>query len=394
MATAQVAIALIVLVGAGLLFASFRSISDGDLGFQPARVDTVTVSLPRTSYGKDPDVAGFEGRALAAVRAIPGVEAAGATDNVPFSSNVSNSVILAEGHDMKPGESLLAPTLATVSAGYFETLGVRLKAGRFFDARDTAEAPKTVMIDDRMANTFWPGRDPIGRRLYFPTDRKDIAKVTPDTKFLIVVGVIKEMQMLDPRKDITPIGMVFFPSQQNPQQTFTIVARTASGAGAAGSIRTALARLDPQVPVFRPRTMSEWIDQALVGRRVPMLIAVAFGLVALFLSAIGVYGVLAYGVVLRRRELGVRLALGGTAGRVFTLVLGGGLKIVGAGLVVGLVGSYFVGQLMQNQLVNVAPASPVVLVLVSVLLLTVAVIASLVPAWRASRINPIVVLSR
>lgn len=394
MATAQVAIALVVLVGAGLLFASFREVTRSDFGFRPEHVATVTVSLPATAYKDDAALVSFEQRALEAIRALPEVESAGGTTLVPFSGNISNSVILAEGHEMKPGESLLAPSMGIVTAGYFESMGVKLLGGRFFDRRDTAAAPKAVIIDDRLAKTFWPGRDAVGRRLYRPEDPKDLTSVTPQTVFFTVVGVIKEMQMLDPRGDITPVGIVFYPYEQNAARTLTFTIKARGAGGVSNSVRAALAQIDPQVPAFRPRSMQEWIDQALVGRRVPMLIAMTFAAVALFLSAVGVYGVLAYGVVQRRRELGVRLALGGTSARIFGLVLAGGVRIVVFGLAIGLAGAYFVGQVMRSQLVNVTPTSPVVLLLVTLILSGVALVASLIPAWRASRIDPIVVLSR
>ena len=394
MATAQVAIALVVLAGAGLLFASFRAVMGTDLGFQPAGVATVTVSVPGTLYKDAAAQVGFEQRALAAIRALPGVEAAGGTTLVPFSGNVNNSVILGEGHEMKPGESLLAPSFGTVTAGYFESMGVTLQGGRFFDQRDTLNAPKVVMIDDRLAKAFWPGRDAVGRRLYFPDDRSDLTKITPKTQFFTVIGVVREMQMLDPRGDIKPVGTVYFPYEQNTANTLTLTVKSRAEAGMTNAVRQTLAGIDPQVPVFRPRSMNEWIDNALVGRRVPMLLAMAFAAVALLLCGIGVYGVLAYGVAQRRRELGVRLALGGTSRRIFGLVLARGLRIVVVGVVVGLAGTYFVGQLMRSQLVNITPTNPLVLLFVTMTLSAIALVASLVPAWRASRINPIVVLSR
>jgi putative ABC transport system permease protein len=383
-----------VLAGAGLLFASFREVMRSDFGFQPDGVETVTVSLPAISYKDNAAMVSYEERTLGALRALPGVEAAGGTTLVPFSGEINNSVILAEGHEMKQGESLLAPSSGIVTSGYMQTMGVKLQSGRFFDARDTAAASKTIVIDDRLARTFWPGRDAIGRRLYYPSDVKDLTKVTKDTQFFTVVGVIKEMKMLDPRGDVTPVGIVFFPYEQRPARILTLMVKSRGSSSAINSVRAALAQIDPQVPVFRPRSMQEWIDQALVGRRVPMLIATTFAAVALFLSSLGVYGVLAYGVAQRKRELGVRLALGGTASRIFGLVLAGGLRIVAFGLAAGLVGAYFVGQVMRSQLVNVAPSSPIVLSLVTLMLCGVALIASLIPAWRASRIDPIVVLSR
>jgi predicted permease len=394
MATVQVAIALVVLVGAGLLFASFRAFMSSDFGFQPGNVGTITLTMPGTSYGEPEKRVGFQQRALAALRALPGVEAAGGTTLVPFGGSISNSVILAEGHVMKPGESLLAPSNGTVTTGYFEAMGVRLQSGRFFDTRDVFTATKVVVIDDRLARLFWPGQEAVGRRLYRPTDNKDLTRISPQTQFLTVVGVIKEMALIDPRGDVKPVGVVYFPYEQNAGNTLTLAVKTHTPADVTNSVRAALARLDPQVPVYRPRPMQEWIDRALVGRRAPMLIALAFAAVALFLSSIGVYGVLAYGVSQRRRELGVRLALGGTGRTIFRLVLATGLKIVGVGLAVGLVGSYLVGEVMRSQLFNIAPTNPLVLLVVVATLSIVATLASIVPAWRASRIDPIVVLSR
>src|SRR6185295_11838244 len=145
----------------------------------------------------------------------------------------------------------------------------------------------------RLAEKFWPGLDAVGRRLYRPEDPGEVTKVTPNTQFFTVVGVIKEMQLLDPRGDFTPVGVVFFPFEQNTPGGLTFVVRTRdASAPIVNDIRRAVAAIDPQLPVYRPRTMNEWIDLALVGRRVPMLIAIAFGVVALFLASIGVYGVL------------------------------------------------------------------------------------------------------
>jgi ABC-type antimicrobial peptide transport system permease subunit len=164
--------------------------------------------------------------------------------------------------------------------------------------------------------------------------------------------------------------------------------------GLINSIRREIAAIDPQLPVFRPRSMSEWIDLQLVGRRLPMLVAMAFGVVALLLAAIGIYGVLAYSVSERQRELGVRMALGGSSGHVFAIVLGDGARVIGAGIAAGLAGSYWVGRAVESQLYDVAPVNPVVLTAVAVGLSVVGLVACLIPAWRASRINPIVVLSR
>jgi predicted permease len=395
LATAQVALALGLLVGAGLLLASFKAVMALDLGFDPTNVMTAAVSLPANIYPNPPSLIAFEQRAMAVIRAIPGVEAAGTTSAVPFSGAVNNSLILAEGYQMKSGESVIAPTSINVVPGYFEAMHAQLTSGRLIDRRDTQGQTLTVVIDDRLARKFWPDKDAVGRRLYRPSDPNDFTKITPQTQFLNIVGVIKEMRMLDPRPDVTPVGIVYFPWEQQPGRGPTLVIKTSAPMpGLINTVRRELAKSDPQTPVFRDRSMQEWIDNQLIGRRLPMYIALAFGVVALFLAVIGVYGVLAYSVVQRERELGVRMALGSSTGGIFTIVLKDGAKIVGVGVAAGVLFAIGAGQLVKAQLFGVAPLNPIVLGGVTVLLAAVATLATLVPAWRASRINPIIVLGK
>lgn len=395
LATAQVALALGLLVGAGLLLASFKAVMALDLGFTPANVMTAAVSLPPNIYPNPPALIAFEQRALAAIRAIPGVEAAGTTSAVPFSGGINNSVIMAEGYQMQPGESLVAPSSVNVVPGYFEAMHVQLVGGRFIGPQDTQGQPLAVVIDDRLARKFWPNQDAVGRRLYRPSDPSDITKITPQTQFLNIVGVIKEIRMLDPRPDVSPVGVVYFPWEQQPGRGPTLVIKTgAPMPGLMNQVRREIAKIDPQTPVYRDRSMQEWIDNQLVGRRLPMYIALGFGVVALLLSVVGVYGVLAYSVVQRQRELGVRMALGSSTGGVFTIVLKDGSKIVGIGVAAGVVFAIGAGQLLESQLFNVAPMSPLVLAGVTILLTVVAIVATMIPAWRASKINPMIVLGK
>jgi len=395
LATAQVALALGLLVGAGLLLASFQAVMALDLGFDPKNVYTAAVSLPPNVYPNPPALVSFEQRAMAAIRAIPGVEAAGTTSAVPFSGQINNSVIMAEGYQMKPGESLVAPSGINVVPGYFEAMHVQLVGGRFIGPQDTVGQPLAVVIDDRLARKFWPDQDAVGRRLYRPSDPNDIAKITPQTQFLNIVGVIKEIRMLDPRPDVTPVGIVYFPWEQQAGRGPTLVIKTSAPMpGLINQVRQEIAKIDPQTPVFRERTMQEWIDNQLIGRRLPMYIALAFGVVALLLSVVGVYGVLAYSVVQRERELGVRMALGSSTGGVFKIVLKDGAKIVGIGVAAGVLFAILAGQVLKAQLFGVAPMSPIVLAGVTILLTVVAILATMIPAWRASKINPIIVLGK
>jgi putative ABC transport system permease protein len=206
---------------------------------------------------------------------------------------------------------------------------------------------------------------------------------------------VKNVVMADPRTDFAPVGMFYFPVEQLRPGGMTFTVKLAGPSKTiASDIKRAITAIDPSLPVFRMQTMDETIDRALVGRRAPMLIAAGFSAVALFLAAIGIYGVLAYGVAERKRELGVRMALGGSTSSVFRLVLGDGLWIVAIGIVAGLTGSYFVGQLMRTLLYGVAPMNVAVLGLVTLGLAVVALVATGIPALRASRINPVVVLGK
>src|SRR5262249_39374296 len=258
LATAQVALALMLLVSAGLLLASFRAVMALDLGFDPTNVMTAQVTLPVARYKDPAALVGFGQRALAAIRSIPGVEYAGTTGAIPFAGGINNSVILAEGYEMKPGESLLAPLNANVNPGYFEAMHVQLLSGRLLDARDTRNQPLTVVIDDRLARHFWPGKAAVGRRLYQPSDPKDIAKITPQTQFYTVVGVIREIRMIDPRPDVTPVGSVYYPWEQNPGRGPSLVIKTrAPMPSLMNQVRADVARIDPQVPVFRERSVHQ-----------------------------------------------------------------------------------------------------------------------------------------
>jgi predicted permease len=395
LAMAQVAIALILLIGAGLLFASFQSVLNLDFGFNPANVQTAAINIPGARYPTAESRAVFAQRVLEGLRGIAGVTAAGGTTALPFSGQINNNVILAEGHVMKPGESLLAPAQIIASDGYFEAMRIPMVKGRAFSTQDTQASTRVAIVDEELAERFWPGQDAVGRRLYRPTDPSDLTKITPQTPFFNVVGVAANVTAADPRPDVTSIGTYYFPVLQADPGAMTLTVRMEHTSATIGNdIKRVIAGIDPGLPVFRVRTMQDWIDRALVGRRAPMLIAAGFSIVALFLAGIGIYGVLAYGVAERRRELGVRMALGGSTGSVFRLVLTDGLIIVGVGLTAGLIGSYFVGRLMQTMLFGVAPMSPVVIGIVTLVLAAVAFVASGIPALRASRINPAVVLGK
>jgi predicted permease len=391
----QVGCAFLLLIGAGLLFASFRKVLEVDPGFTTKGVLTGEVSLPSARYADAEAFGRFTREAVRRVRNLPGVQAAGVTDSLPLGNSASASAILAEGYEARPGESLLAPAEVRISDGYFEAIGAKLVVGRFFTERDTAGATRAIIVDDRLARRFWPGQNPIGRRMYRPSDEvDDPAAITEKTEFYTVVGVVSEMKLRNLTDGDNLVGAYFIPLSQEPQGGLTFVLRTDGDPGTlSGVLRREVAAIDPQLPVFEMQPMSYWTDRSLASRRSPALLSIAFGFVALFLSAIGIYGVLAYLVTQRRKEIGIRVALGSSAAGVFRLVLREGLVLVAAGLVAGGIASFLLRRTLESQLFGVTASNPLVLLLVSTVLAAVALVACVVPARRATRIDPLIALT-
>jgi putative ABC transport system permease protein len=310
-------------------------------------------------------------------------------------SNHSDSVILAEGYEMAPGESLISPSQVVVGVGFFETMKTRLKRGRFFDARDEQPGVRSIIVDERLANKFWQGQDPIGRYMYQPTDVKNIMAAPPRDQWFTVVGVVEDVRLagLVDRPEFKRVGAYYFPLT-GQSRTLTLAVRTATDpTSITSAIRRELAAIDPELPFYGVRTMVERIEQSLVDRRTPMILAVSFALVALFLAAIGIYGVLAYQVSHRRREIGIRMALGAETASIFGMVLREGAIITLAGAVIGLVGAFAVGRVIQSQLYEVDAMDPRVVLSVAAVLLGVAMLACVVPARRAAKTDPVVALT-
>jgi predicted permease len=390
---AQIGFAFALLVGAGLLLASFRLLSQVDPGFNSNGVVTASVALPRARYPRAEVLRDFMNRALPAVRAIPGVSIAGATDAIPLGSNHDDSVILAEGYQMKPGESLISPLNICVTPGYFEALDIHMVRGRSFDERDNENAPRVVIVDERLAQHFWPDRDPVGRRMYMPADDKDLLKIDEHTVWLTVVGVARNLRYENLDGSGAPVGAYYFPNSQQPAVGFTFALKTASDPGSiVRALRAEISRLDPDLAVFDVHSMSERIDLSLSSRRTSMLLANAFGGVALFLATLGIYGVLSYLVARRTREIGIRVALGSTRAGILRLVLREGLQLIVIGLVLGVAAAASLQKAVASEIYGVRPLDPLVLASVMALLAIVALAACAVPARRAMRVDPMVAL--
>jgi putative ABC transport system permease protein len=297
-----------------------------------------------------------------------------------------------------------------VTPGYFEAMGVRLLRGRVFDARDAAipannakaaaparpQATAAIIVDETLAKHFWPGHDPIGRRMYRPNDIAggDITAVNDKTVFLTIVGVIADIKLHDLTEGQQAVGTYYLPMDQDTSPGMTFALKTAGDPlSLTSAVRGALNGLDRELPVFDTQTMDQRMEKSLVGRRSPVVLSLIFGGVALFLSALGIYGVLAYLVTQRHREIGIRIALGSSASAIFELVLREGLLLIASGFAVGAAGAFALRRSLEGLLFGVTAGDPRVLAAVAGLLAIVAVMACVLPAHRATRVDPIVALT-
>jgi predicted permease len=391
---AQVALALVLLVGAGLLIASFREVLAVDPGFEPRGVLSGTLVLSEARYSDDADIRAFLDEALEGMRALPGVSAAGTTTQIPFGSGFSDSVIFAEGHVMRPGESAISPSQNYVTPGYFEAMRIELLEGRGFDSRDDGDSLQVMVIDDRLARRFWPEGDALGKRMWRPNSVEDITN-PENASFFDIVGIVESIQMRGLTDTYDNVGAYYFPISQQARRGFDFAIKTSGDPSAlVGPVRALLSELDAELPLFDVRTMEERISASLTDRRTPMVLTVVFSAVALLLATVGIYGVLAYVVQMRAKEIGIRIALGSDSGGIFRLILSEGLAIAAVGIAGGLAGAYGLRRLIESQLYGVSPMDPGVVTLVGIVLGTVVVSACLLPARRATRIDPVVSLTR
>src|SRR5262245_37078224 len=279
-----------------------------------------------------------------------------------------------------------------VSLVYVETMVTPLKLGRYFNDHDSPEAPRVAIVDERLAQKFWPGADPIGKRMYEPGD--DVVKITPKTTFWTVVGVVADVQLADLTGEEQPVGTYYFSLDQSPRPRFTLAVKTTMDPAAfTKTLRAEMAKIDSDIPLFDIRTMDERTQLSLQQRRAAMILGLAFAIVALFLSAIGIYGVLTYLVTQRTREIGIRIALGSSAGSVFKLVILEGLLLVTIGLLLGFAVSVGLRTYFQSQIFGVRALEPSVISLVIASLIMIALAACLLPAQRATRVDPATVLN-
>jgi putative ABC transport system permease protein len=383
---AQVACSVMLLIGAALLLASFRNLLAIDAGFDRERVVTATIFPPPSRYPDAAAVVAVSNRVVESARSIPGVIAAGLTSNIALSGGTSPALVTPAGERTNADGPPVLPSVVSVSPGYFAAMGTRFVSGRDFADADVRESQLVAVVDERLASRFWPGQDPIG---------KGIQRGNAPPAFT-VVGVVRPVRFSGLAAPNVSAGAAYFSHTQTPipgRLRYIAIKTAADPTSVIPALRAALKAIDPELPLADVQTMTERTTQSLVTQRLSMGLAGLFGVVALFLSALGIYGVLAYLVSQKTREIGIRMALGSTARKVFQLFFTEGVMLVTAGLTFGVVGALLVGRLLEDQVFGVRPTDPMILGLVAFSTGLVALLACVSPARRATRVDPIRVLN-
>ena len=377
----EVALAVMLLVGAGLLIKSFARLLDVYPGFSSDHVLSAQITLPASRYPDANAIRAFWPRLLAQVQAIPGVRSVAVTGAVPFAGQDGSGTYTLLDRPLGPTDRMPHAFQHTVGGEFFKTMEIPLRAGRVFNDGDTATAPRVVVIDEYLARRQFPGRDPIGRQLNFGSPRN-----------YTIVGVVATINPGDLALPV-PEERIYFNVAQVAQSVMGIVVKTAvEPATVAPQLRAAVQAIDPEQAISDVRTLDEWRARALQPRRTPATLLGLFGAVALLLAAIGIYGVFSFAVAERVREFGIRQALGADRAAILSLVLKQGARTAGAGVVLGLGGAVALTGYLQALLFGVSARDAGVFAAATVTLGAVALIACYIPARRATRVDPMVAL--
>ncbi|MGH9805606.1 MAG: ABC transporter permease [Candidatus Acidiferrales bacterium] len=380
----EVALAVVALIGAGLFVRSLRSAMSIDPGFQTGNMTTLNLDVSLQGYeaaaGQE-----FYRQLVERVQGIAGVESATLTSRLPLTFGLSRTLWLEDQVPSEKERGVLV-NVATVDVGYFETLGIPIIKGRTFETRDDANAPPVAIVNQALAARFWPGQEPLGKRIRFPAGRD--GEYTP---LMEVVGVARYSKVATLGEEPTPLA--YFPFRQDYNAGMTLVIQSAADPAAIlPSVRREIRAMDPGLPIFNVQPLTQVIAASLFLPRMGAYLLAAFGLLALVLAAGGIYGVISYAVTQRTHEIGIRMALGAERRHVLRLVLVHGMTLVGIGLGIGLAGAFAASRVVSSLLYGVSAADPLTFSGITLILTAVALLACWIPARRAARVDPMVAL--
>jgi putative ABC transport system permease protein len=379
---AEVALALALLIGAGLMLRSFVRLRNIDPGYNVENVLTVGLSLPAARYKDRPQVVAFYEQILGQVATMPGAQSAGLVDALPLAGGDYLSFLI-EGRALSPADLEPDAEHRVVSPGYFKAMGIPLIRGRLLSERDHAQAPFATVINETMARRYFPNEDPLGKRINLGDQQTE--------PWRTIVGVVGDVR--NEGLNAEPNPQMYAPFTQVPSRSLSLIMRgTGDAAGLIGGIRSMVAGLDRDLPLYNVRTMKQMLAESRARERVGLLLIVTFAGLALLLAGVGIYGVLAYSVTQRTREIGLRLALGASRRDVIRLIVGQGMNLVLVGVGVGLLAAFALTRLMKGLLYEVTATDPLTFIGVSVLLISVGLLACWIPACRATRVDPIITL--
>lgn len=377
----EIALALVLLVGAGLMIRTLVLLLEVKPGFRTDNMITMQVSLPRSKYREPGQITPFYRQAFEQVSSIPLLSSASLISHLPLSGSSMSGGFIIQGRSSLPGDPPVSSDRRAIMPNYFQTMGIPLLQGRDFTLQDTTGSPPVAIVDQELARTYWPNENALGKRISYEEDNgepywREIVGIVGQIKSDTLDGEIKRQ--------------LYIPHGQLPVSDMFLVARTSMNpTDVVPAIKIAIQSVDPNQPVYNVRTMEQYIDRSLAQRRFSMVLLAVFGGIAIILAGIGLYGVMSYSVTRRTHEIGVRMALGAQSSDVLKLVVGQGMVITIFGIVVGLISAFALTHLMSSLLYEVSATDPATFIMAAAFLLIVALLATFIPARRATRIDPI-----
>lgn len=378
----ELVLAVVLLVGAGLMVKSFMRLESVDPGFDPKNTLSFQYSLPTSRYPEDPGIIAFNKQVIERLKALPGVQSVSGASAMPLGKTSNYTSFTIDGRPPLPPSEFLLSEHIGVFPDYFKTMSVNLRRGRDFTAQDTMESAQVVIINEAMASHFWPGEDPIGKFIKIDYDQGVSRQI------IGVVNNIKNFGLDMPAKPEMYVSQYQFPFQS----TFIVVHGSSDPKNLIIPVTQTIASIDKDQPIYNVKSMTDVVNSSVARQRFTMLLMSCFAVVAVILAAIGLYGVMAYSVSLRTQEVGIRMALGSQRIDILKLIIGQGLRLTFIGIAIGLVGAFGLTRVFQSLLFGISATDPVTFIAIALLLVGVAVLASFIPARRAMRVDPMVAL--